>query len=792
MSPIWMPSAGITSREVLQAAPHADLALQADLERARGEYALARIEPTAKILEDLLAKLRANLQRSSQPTSIHQVFLLASAQCLKGRLLWRGGDKTAAQAVFESSASLFGQHSAEIAAQKSNSRLYTDYGIALYRLNRPLEAIDVLHKACATGAGSAEAFGYLGLAYRDTNLFNDALSALQSSLQLSPGQQHITAALAETLARAGKKAEALPAYYEAARIAVQKGDMKESERLLSQALALDQTYPDALFLSVMLARWRGDEQGAMALVDRTLDIDPKHSWALGLKATMLYDAGDRQRAIQLYQRIKITSPELSWVLVNWAEALHDVAHDAEALALLDRAIELNRDDPEPFVLKSTILASTDAAKAEAVLEDAAQEHPQSISVRLAIAQLALRNKRDDVANQALDTILLIDRRNVPALMAKAELLETQKRFDEALDMLRRAASVPSENPDIAPRIARVLYKQEHINEALEELATAIAHDPKHWKAYWMQGTILLSQNQLPDGLQSFQNAVRIRPDDADLHADFGEALRQLDHYEEACKVFDRALQLAPNSANVCLFKAFYLCDIADFRQAIAFLQRGAELDPRNDVVYWLMGWAYQHLGRAEAANAERAFQRVLELTPKVTSNRLAARKGLANVWYDAGRHDDAGQIFKELIDEQTLLEGNSARVNRIALLGWCYYRLRQYDEAVRLFQSCISISQNNIDVHFDLALALLASGRSSAGAEYERAIERATSKHLLRQRGLFYIALYDVVTGIAEGRMRQDVQSVIDRLRGCLRTAGVDLAKVPWLDDGVSIRAPQA
>jgi len=764
------------------------LPLQADLERARGEYALDRLDSAAKILEELIAKLRASMHGTSQSVSIHHALLLASAKCVQGRVLRRRGDEEAARVAFKESSVLFDEYAGEIGNQQSRSRLYTDYGMALYRLGRLREAIDLLREADLTGAAPVEAFGYLGLAYRDTNDLEESIRALRKGLQLSPGDQNISAALAEALGRRGNKEEALPAYCEAARIALQKGDMKEGERLLSLALELDRTYPDALNMRVILARLRRDEVFAMAMVDSTLAVDPNHSWALGLKAAMLNEAGDRAAAVDLYQRIKITSPDLSWVLVQWAEALHlgDPPRDAEALALLNRATELNSEDHDALVVKAAILENSDIGKAEAILQRAAQEHPHSFGVQLALARISLRTGNHAVASKALDAVLLFDRKYVPALITKADLLEKENRFDEALEILQRAARLQPEDPGILPRVVHVLYALGRIDEALKELDSAIAQNPEHWAAYSFQGQILSDLDRLPDALQSFENAVRIRPADADLQVELGEVLRRLDRYDEADRVFGDAMKLALDSPKAILFTAFYLCDTAAFTEAISLLQRGSKLEPKNEWISYLLGWAWQHVGRDDATNAERAYRRAIELNPR----SLAARKGLANVLHAMDRRDEAKEIFTAVINEQMSSSGNGAGVNEIQTLGWCYYRLHQYDEAVRLFKSCLSIDPANVAVHFDLALALLADGRSSAHSAYQSAIEDALLKQPLRQRGLFYIALYDLTTDMidvrtngSDDRMLGNAWPIFTTLRDRLGRSGVDVTKVPWLND---------
>jgi len=144
-----------------------------------------------------------------------------------------------------------------------------------------------------------------------------------------------------------------------------------------------------------------------------------------------------------------------------------------------------------------------------------------------------------------------------------------------------------------------------------------------------------------------------------------------------------------------------------------------------------------------------AFQKAFDLS----NEHFFFEKGLANALFQAGRFDDAVLHFRSVLQKQKYHAADSANEflprdsNALALIGWCNYRLRRFDEAIRLFQTALTgASTEYWPLWFDLALVLLASGRQELGLKgYERAFQIADHEELDRRRGLYHVALFDLI-----------------------------------------------
>ena len=91
-----------------------------------------------------------------------------------------------------------------------------------------------------------------------------------------------------------------------------------------------------------------------------------------------------------------------------------------------------------------------------------------------------------------------------------------------------------------------------------------------------------------------------------------------------------------------------------------------------------------------------------------------------------------------------------------ALLGWCYYSLKEYDEAVRLYLEALDLTNDLIATNFDLALALLCNKRVNlALKEYKKALDMIKNQQPMRRQSLLNVALRDLKDALEETHLSE-------------------------------------
>jgi tetratricopeptide (TPR) repeat protein len=753
-------------------------ALQSALERARLEYAARRYESAGAILKDLWLALPdvAKMPETLPEPLPDRVLLAASVACLTARLR-RQTQPSVAKELFAQSAALFRQFEKDIEQQKLPTRLYTDYGIALYRTEDIEQAIRVLELACASGAAPPETFGYLGLAYQSKKAWEAAENALRKGLQLQPDDPVLTRHLAVVLQQRGKLDEAASAFADAA-LAHQRIDrLDDAAELAAAALKLDPGLPDAIVLAVEIERARQNPQGSMAIVEQVLKDNPRHAWARGLKALLLSEQGHFQEALDEFSATDADVPELAWVFVERARTLlqMDSSREKEARDLLDRAAKLDPNQPgAPLLLGQIELEKGNYEEAIQSLRRAVDLDPQTpfIICELGRAHLAAGQIQD--AHACFDRALAADQTLVPALTGKAQAYLVEDRSDEALLMIRRARQFAPDNSELLLFLVETLLLQKRPEVALAEIDRELERRPEDGSLHSAKGDILYDQKRYREALEAFENAARLVPDNPDLCSRLAETARLAGDYEMAGDAYARGLKLQPESAYAMALNASYLGEIAAYEEAWQLTRAAIDREKKEPWIWGVHAWTLQHIKSECLEEARQAYQRALDLKPE--NQQSWFRKGLANTLCELGRKEEADVMFRAIVDDQKY----SPEPEVLGLLGWCQYRLRRYDEAIRLLQLALSSDSDPVAVQFDLALTVFAASGTDIG--YRSAIASAGMSPKLRQRGLYYIALFDLVEAIREKRTNANHQEVVKKLTSCLAESGVDLKRVYWLE----------
>jgi tetratricopeptide (TPR) repeat protein len=784
--------------------------LQRALEDARGEQRLRRLDAAESILGAVIA--------SVESLADHRYSLLAaSAYSLQGRIHWRRAERglecqddalvqqerTKQDAAFRKAIELFRTHEQFITPDMPESRLYSDYAIALFRTGDIEAAIRLLQRAQATGVMAADAFAYLGMAHREQGDREQAMVALKKGLQLAPGDKVLLEALAATLEDAGKSEEALRTYCKAAIAAGKDDDLASAQRLLRAALKIRQDDAQALSMLTLLLHSQGNDTAAKELLDATLETLPTNPWALGLRAMILREQGNIEAALSDFGRARVDSDDLAWVSLEHAKTL--AAKDpSTARKLLKQASRLLGEDDARVVqarvqlqvqvavssvagigrtaadwlraaanmatrsqlmrrvieLGPTVLLDRldEFAKSEseqvALLKEIVSRWPERVEPRQALAGLRLRQGDHAEALAEVDRALAIAPDSASLLGLKAKALDSKGDLAEAVRFYRRASRAARESDDVFDALIDALARAGRSEEALGELEHRLALFPKNGRALAAKGQLLYAAGRVEDAVEALQAAEPLVPDDMRLtvRIQLAQAWRSLDQYDAALQAFERAAQIDNALGDAHALKAVTLVDIGEYEQAAAVLERAIARIPADTSddgakrrLGWLWsarGWVLRRAGRAAVDQLKPMFERAIALAP----DDPYAKKNLGWALLQKPATKEQGErLIRELIDERADIPKE--------LVGECHFMLEKYEVAEHWLRSVVNADPTDIATRFDLALVRLAMRRDDDAKEYAAASKLAREKSAERRRGLFHVALGDLIDAHKEGRV---------------------------------------
>jgi tetratricopeptide (TPR) repeat protein len=165
--------------------------------------------------------------------------------------------------------------------------------------------------------------------------------------------------------------------------------------------------------------------------------------------------------------------------------------------------------------------------------------------------------------------------------------------------------------------------------------------------------------------------------------------------DEAIKYFNKSLSLdAQYHLSYNGLGIAYLMK-GEFKQAIDFFQRTLQLNPALSEAHNYMGTAYQELGMLD--KAEQEFRTAA--SDATYKSRELPYYNLARLYFTQDRTKDA------LYYVQKAIEANPRLVMAHNLEGVLYERLNDFDRAINSYKAGLKLSEEDINLKFNLAVA---------------------------------------------------------------------------------------
>ena len=373
--------------------------------------------------------------------------------------------------------------------------------------------------------------------------------------------------------------------------------------LLALGLAVAQSGDPLDQAAAAAAAGRNDD--AIQAYRNVLKQDPQNTRALSGLSDLLQSEGKWREAVPLLEQLVKLDPQNSRALYQLGRMRSwQTGGQKDALDLLRRACDSSNHDPEPCTAYADVLSWGDQTRMEAVLrlQDMLTAHPESVSVRIRLAQIlswndATRPRGLDLFDQGLKA----DPNNIELLLASAEVMSWRSATrPEAMNRYDRVLKI---NPDDSRALngkAQILAWRNHSDDALVLYRRVLAKDPQNATALRGEAEILNWKGQYIEARELAQQAHAGAPSDPQANLELARAYVGLQRYSQA----RQALADVNGNPNP---------DFVDVRHAI---QRGLG-------TYVEFGYTFRE-GPVTAANQNLEYHRfdVALSTPLGPANRL--------------------------------------------------------------------------------------------------------------------------------------------------------------------------
>ncbi len=252
------------------------------------------------------------------------------------------------------------------------------------------------------------------------------------------------------------------------------------------------------------------------------------------------------------------------------------------------------------------------------------------------------------------------------------------------------------------------------------------------RAAWETGALNGAFETLHEGIQSYPQAPALQKLKGDMLATVRRPL-------DAVQAYDKALALQPTSLDVRWAKWSLLLRSGQREDAVAELQRIAQLDDRNPLIHLRLAQELRKLDRLEESLAP--YQRAIALAPALLSWRLGMARARFDILDYQGAYNDVQALLRETptgspleIPAQNLLAEIvgpiSAKGRRFKAMAssdvpakqrrewaairadaWRLFSEGRYQEAEPIYRKILSLNPNDATAAYQLGLILMDSGR---------------------------------------------------------------------------------
>ena len=216
----------------------------------------------------------------------------------------------------------------------------------------------------------------------------------------------------------------------------------------------------------------------------------------------LLRGGDPRQVLELaYDRARRDNPNIIDSSIATAELALEKQDYALALGSLEKAVEVEADNPLVYFLLSRALGPTDPARAAAALEKALELNPNHLLTRLFLAERLIDQEQYDAAREQLVQVLQVNPRHSQAwaYMAVIAHLENDLSGEQAWHTI--ASQWPEEDADVDYWIGLKLSQKYRFTEGATYQRRALVKNPLHTRARIQLSQDLLRLGKEKEGWQ---------------------------------------------------------------------------------------------------------------------------------------------------------------------------------------------------------------------------------------------------------------------------------------------------
>jgi len=365
--------------------------------------------------------------------------------------------------------------------------------------------------------------------------------------------------------------------------------------------------------SVRLAR--KEPAAARASFSKAVELDPLYTPAVASLAQLDLNEKRPADARARFEAVLAKDPKNEQAMLGLAEVLARTrAPSAEIAAVLQRAIAAQPGSVSArLALINLYLRDRDSRAALAAAQEAAASLSQDARILDALgrAQLAAGD-----TNQAIETFnrtAKADPRSVAPYLRLASVYSSRKELDKAADSLLKAQQIAPGDPNVAGNLVVVYLAMDKENEALKQAKGLQAASPSSAMGLMLEGDVHAARQRWTPAERAYREALKLEPAAEAIAVKVHHVLVASKKNVEADAFIRKWLGEHPKGVATRSYLAEQSLKSRDWKGAAAQYETIVAQQPDNVPALNNYAWA---LGQLDDAKALGYAERALSLAPE--------------------------------------------------------------------------------------------------------------------------------------------------------------------------------
>ncbi|TVP49818.1 MAG: hypothetical protein EA345_06140 [Halomonas sp.] len=508
-----------------------------------------------------------------------------------------------------------------------------------------------------------------------------------------------------------------------AELAGQRGDYRYASQGYLEA-AQRYSEPALAERATFAARFGNEASLIEASALRWRELDPQAETPNRLLAAFSLQRGDWLDSLD--QRLAIVEAGGHGDIAAFAEIA--VAEEAPLTLILQQLREhLAAPNADQLTHHSDVLLATalieaalgDTTLAQQRLDQVAALEPDSASLWLVKARLALETEDYSVARQAAQQGLDLSPEDVRFILLLAQAEIRLNNISAAEAQTNALLESHGGNEDLRLALAQLYLEEGHPAPSQRLLQSFIGQDNVPDLAYYLLGAITQSQGDIDDALLYYRQ-VREGEEFLPARATAAQMLIEADRQLDA-RAFLRIERMRFDNyfTELVMLEVQLLDEMGQQEDASALLDREITRTPDDTSLLYMR--AMRHWGQGDIAAMEQDLRQVLATDPDNAEALNALGYTLADLNLP-GRLDEAYALIERAYEQAP---DNPAVLDS---MGWVYFRLGKPEEALPWLESAYAqLPDQEVAAH--LAEVLHALGRSDEARQLLQRFMQRTNQH---------------------------------------------------------------